>query len=209
MTTTVQYVPHSVTTRTQNGTGIARRDLDIICSLVPEGASVLDLGCGDGGLLVRLMAEKRALARGIEISDLQVRTCIARGLTVRHGNLDEGLADYPDDSFDVVILSNTLPYLDQPRRVLLEMLRVGRSGIASFANMGYYRNRIAASLGRGIRGCELADGPRARPISLQAFRAFCGDLGLRVVRESHSAPLLPDLLADFGIFVVGRGTREE
>jgi hypothetical protein len=89
---------------------------------------------------------------------------------------------------------------------LLEMLRVGHTGIVSFANMGYYRNRIAVGLGHEVRGCELSDGPRARPISLQGFRALCPSLGLRVLREAHSRRVWPNLLADTGIFVVGRGS---
>ena len=88
-----------------------RPDLQAIADLVEPGSRVLDLGCGDGTLLKYLIKEKQILGRGIELSEAGVRTCVARGLSVVQGDLDEGLADYPDGMFDVVILSQTLPYL--------------------------------------------------------------------------------------------------
>jgi methionine biosynthesis protein MetW len=198
-----RYTP-SLNVGTALASGSWRPDLNIICRLVPEGARVLDLGCGDGLLLTRLMAEKRVLGRGVELSEHGLRQCITKGLSVRQGNLDEGLADYPDGSFDVVILSLTLPYLDQPRWVLHEMGRVGNVAIVSFANMAYWRNRVAVLLGRESIECDLKDGPRARPISLASFRRLCSELGLHVVQEAHTCAVLPDLLSDTGIFVVAR-----
>jgi methionine biosynthesis protein MetW len=119
----------------------------IIERLVPEHASVLDLGCGDGELLARLMASKAVCAQGVELSQESVIRCIERGVPVFHGNLDEGLAGFPDRSFDVVVLEETLQTLHQPLRVLDEMLRVGRRGIVSFPNFAHWSVRIELGLG--------------------------------------------------------------
>ena len=119
-----------------------RPDLLAVAGLVPDGATALDLGCGDGALLDYLRREKGARGRGIELSEAGVLACVRRGLSVRQGNLKEGLADYPDGSFDCVILAQTLQYLDDPTWVLGEMLRVGRRAIVSFPNWGYWRCRL-------------------------------------------------------------------
>jgi methionine biosynthesis protein MetW len=119
-----------------------RPDLQIIADLVPAGARALDLGCGDGELLEHLKAAKGVQGRGIERSEIGMLACVRRGLSVRQGNLQEGLADYPDDSLDCVILSQTLQFLDDPAAVLTEMTRVGRRAIVSFPNWGYWRCRL-------------------------------------------------------------------
>ena len=119
-----------------------RPDLASIAEMIPAGVSVLDLGCGEGELLEYLVRVKQAKGRGIELSETGVLACVRRGLSVRQGNLQEGLADYPDASFDYVTLAQTLPYLDDPSMILHEMLRVGRRGVISFPNLGYWRCRL-------------------------------------------------------------------
>jgi methionine biosynthesis protein MetW len=109
-----------------------RSDLLVVASLIPPGSRVLDLGCGRGELQEYLVREKGVEGRGVEISEAGVLECVRRGLSARHGNLDEGLADYPDGSFDYVILSQTLPYLADPVMILREMLRVGERAVVSF-----------------------------------------------------------------------------
>ncbi|MDX1523622.1 MAG: methionine biosynthesis protein MetW, partial [Anaerolineae bacterium] len=89
-----------------------RADLIVIADLIPPQAKVLDLGCGDGSLLEYLIYQKQIQGRGIELSEAGVLACVRRGLSVRQGDLEEGLADYPDNSFDYIILSQTLPYVD-------------------------------------------------------------------------------------------------
>lgn len=119
-----------------------RSDLQVVAEFIPSEAKVLDLGCGDGELLAFLVAQKQVKGRGIELSEAGVLACVRRGLSVRQGNLEEGLADYPNNSFDVVILSQTLPFLNHPELIVQEMLRVGHTAVISFPNWGYWRCRI-------------------------------------------------------------------
>jgi methionine biosynthesis protein MetW len=119
----------------------ARVDLLMIAEMVEPGSRVLDVGCGDGALLKLLAEAKGVDARGIELSRDGVATCVAHGLAVIQGDADADLVDYPDDSFDYVILSQTLQATRNPRRVLEQMLRVGRRAIVSFPNFGHWRIR--------------------------------------------------------------------
>ncbi len=119
-----------------------RPDLQAIADLIAPQSRVLDLGCGEGDLLYYLVRQKQVTARGIELDEANVLACVARGLTVRQGRLEEGMADYPDASFDYVILSQTLPFISEPIWVLKEMLRVGKRAVVSFPNWGYWRCRL-------------------------------------------------------------------
>ncbi len=157
-----------------------RPDLDAIIELIPPKARVLDLGCGDGELLVRLIHARQVTARGVELSEANVRACIARGLSVRQGNIEEGLADYPDGAFDYVILSQTLAYLDHPIPVVNEMLRVGKRAVISFENAGYWRTRWHSLLGRGMGGDLCSGEMRARAITLSQFEAFAACIGAQI-----------------------------
>ena len=167
-----------------------RSDLMAIADLVPVGARVLDLGCGDGALLRYLIDVKHVRGRGVELSETGVRLCVARGLSVVQGDLDAGLADYPDGQFDIVILSQTLPFLDDPALILREMLRVGRQGIVSFPNWGHWRCRLSLLLtGRMPVSHALPQpwyaSPRIRPLTIQDFADFCGSVGLRLARQVY------------------------
>jgi methionine biosynthesis protein MetW len=123
-----------------SGTG-ARVDLLMIADMVEPGSRVLDVGCGDG-MLLKLLAERKGVdARGIELSREGVANCVTRGLAVIQGDADTDLLDYPDDSFDYVILSQTIQATRNPRLVLEQMLRVGRRAIISFPNFGHWRVR--------------------------------------------------------------------
>ena len=122
---------------------LGRSDYAIIGEIVEPQTKVLDLGCGEGELLEWLASNKGVDARGVEISGAKVQKAIARGVSVFQCDIDEGLADYPDQAFDYVILSQTLQETRHPRKVLREMLRVGRRAIVAFPNFGHWRVRLS------------------------------------------------------------------
>jgi methionine biosynthesis protein MetW len=124
-----------------------RIDLQQVADLVPAGARVLDVGCGDGTLLAYLGAFKQVDGRGLELSMSRVRAAVSQGLSVIQGNLETDLKDYPTGAFDVAILSQTLQATHRPRAVLEELLRVGRRAIVSFPNFGHWRVRLSIMFG--------------------------------------------------------------
>src|SRR5215212_1448184 len=123
-----------------------RRDLLLVASMVEPGSRVLDVGCGDGALLALLRSRRGVDGRGIELSREGVSDCLAKGLPVIQGDADADLADYPDDAFDYVILSQTIQATRQPRVALEHMLRIGRRAIVSFPNFGHWRIRYEVAL---------------------------------------------------------------
>ncbi len=130
--------------------------------------------------------------RGIELSEEGVLACVRRGLSVRQGDLGEGLADYPDDSFEIVILSQTLPFLDDPARILDEMLRVGRQAIVSFPNWGSLRCRLDLLFtGRMPLAADLPqqwyESPRRQQFTITDFARFCVTIGLTIDQELYLA----------------------
>lgn len=119
-----------------------RPDLAAIAEMIPEGVRVLDVGCGDGALLEHLQRTKRVDGRGIELSQVNVNACVARGLSVVQGDADTDLAEYPSHVFDVVILSQTIQATRSPSKVLANLLRIGRHTIVSFPNFGHWKVRL-------------------------------------------------------------------
>ncbi|MBT8419458.1 MAG: methionine biosynthesis protein MetW, partial [Gammaproteobacteria bacterium] len=123
-----------------------RKDLAIISQWIVSGSRVLDLGCGDGALLVHLRDRSSVKGYGVEIDDQHITRCVAAGLNVVQGNLDEGLSNFDANSFDYVIMTQTLQAVRSPERLVLEMLRVGREGIVTFPNFGHWSARIQIDL---------------------------------------------------------------
>ncbi|MET0546761.1 MAG: methionine biosynthesis protein MetW [Caulobacterales bacterium] len=164
-----------------------RRDLETIAELTPEGARVLDVGCGEGELLELLTQRRNARAHGLELSQAGVNASVARGLSVVQGDADRDLAFYPNDAFDLVVLSQTIQATRQPRHVLSELLRIGRRVIVSFPNFAHWR--ISLSLlakGRMPRTRTLPfswyDTPNIHQCTLTDFLEMTKELGVRVDR---------------------------
>lgn len=172
--------------KAEDGTPLLRWQDRVIKSIIPEGASVLDLGCGGGELLARLIQEKGVRGQGLELDPEAVFECVERGVPVFQVDLNEGLRGFPDDSFDFVVLEETLQTLVHPREMLDEMLRVGRRGIVSFPNFGYWRIRLdLATRGRMPVSEWLPhrwyDSPNIHLFTLQDFLDWCHETGATVV----------------------------
>ncbi len=195
-----------------------RADHDVIASLVPAGARVLDLGCGDGTLLEELI-RRGADGLGVEISDEGVLACLERGVPVLQDDIDKGLDDLEDDSFDIVIMSLTLQAVHHPELVLREMSRVGRKSIVSFPNFAHWRLRtqLAAS-GRmpvsPLLPYSWYETPNIRLCSIKDFEALTHAEGLTVEsrilldeggrREGALAERSPNLLAAGAVYLLRR-----
>ena len=196
------------------GTPRRRVDYELIEELIEPGSRVLDLGCGDGQLLAELVEKRRTVARGVEIDEERVLECVNRGLAVYHGDLLEGMSFYGDRSFDTVILSQTLQQTLDPRKVLREMLRVGRRGIISFPNFGHWWVRAQLMfLGRMPRTRSLPhqwyDTPNVHLLTVKDFREFAARENARILREifltargSRLWPVCENLRASLAIFHV-------
>jgi methionine biosynthesis protein MetW len=119
-----------------------KQEFKIISDLINENSHVLDVGCGDGILMEYLVKEKKVNIRGIEISKTKVQNCIAKGLTIIEGNAEEDLKQFPDKSFDYVVLSQTLQAFLNPEKVINELLRIGKQAIVTIPNFGYWKIRL-------------------------------------------------------------------
>jgi methionine biosynthesis protein MetW len=191
---------------------LGRSDYAIIGDIVEPGARVLDLGCGEGELLEWLAQNKGVEARGVEISGAKVQRAIARGVSVYQGDIDQGLADYPDGAFDYVILSQTLQETHRPRKVLREMLRVGRRVIVAFPNFGHWRVRLSMLVSGGAPRTNLFpyewyESPNIHFLTVLDFEALAAVEGLVVERRYFLAgrqkvTLFPNLLAEVAVFQV-------
>lgn len=127
---------------------VPRADLDVIESWIPEGATVLDLGCGDGSLLARLIRNKGVTGYGVDIEDANIQASIRNGINVIQQDMEAGLAMFQDHAFDVVILSQTLQAMHNTERILQEIARVGKEGIVSFPNFGHWYHVWSIAMGR-------------------------------------------------------------
>jgi methionine biosynthesis protein MetW len=192
----------------------ARPDFAAIAAWIPQGASVLDLGCGDGSLLRFLRDTGKVRGYGIEINDANIVSCIRNNVNVIQGDLDSGLSGFETLSFDYVILSQTLQATRHTEALVREMLRVGREGIVSFPNFGYWKNRINILRGNMPVSKELPyqwyDTPNVHLCTLHDFEDFCAALKVqildrRVMSGGSEVNLLPNLLGSTAVYRFQRG----
>lgn len=200
-------------------TAEARADFDVIVNWVTPGARVLDLGCGAGELMERLVREKGAVAQGVDLHQPSVTACITRGLSIFHGDLHEGLADLRNDSFDFVVLSRTLQQVPDPDVVIRNMLRVGKKAIVSFPNFAYWRIRLHLLL-HGTLPVSPAlpyawyNTPNIRLVTIADFEKFCAEQGYAILDHvalnlgNRKRPKIVsrycDLFGEYGMFLLGR-----
>lgn len=167
---------------------LGRPDFDVIAGWIEPGHRVLDLGCGDGSLLKHLQETRGVRGVGVEIDDANILAAIRKGVNVLQGNLEKGLDEFTDQSFDHVVLSRTLQTVRHTEGVLREMLRVGREAVVSFPNFAYWKNLRAVLDGRMPVSEDLPyqwyDSPNVRFFTLLDFEALCVQMGLTIV-ERH------------------------
>jgi methionine biosynthesis protein MetW len=195
-----------------------RSDLAAIAAMVPERAHVLDVGCGDGALLEHLANTKLVDGRGLELSQTDVNACVARGLPVVQGDADTDLTDYPSGVFDVVILSDTIQSTRNPRKVLRQLLRIGRRAVVSLPNFGHWRVRLDLLFtGRMPRTAALDydwhDTPNIHLCTIADFVRLARDEGAEIERayalqaDGRATTMKPDswgpnILAERAIFLL-------
>ncbi len=191
-----------------------RPDFAAIAAWIPQGASVLDLGCGDGSLLQYLKSERDVRGYGVEISDAGIIACIQNGVNVIQNDLDSGLSDFESNSFDYVILSQTLQATRHTEPLIQEMLRVGREGIVSFPNFGYWKNRLDVLFGNMPISKELPyqwyDTPNVHLCTFHDFEELCATLKVqilerRVMTGDSQINLLPNLFGSMAAYRFQRG----
>lgn len=187
-----------------------------IVDLIEPGSHVLDLGCGEGQLLKALQQEKRAHVQGIELSPAAIQACVAKGLFVYQGDLDEGLADFNDQSVDYVILTSTLQVLHRPDFLILEAARVGKKCVISIPNFAYWRARVQLMFVGVMPRTESLpyewyNTPNIHLTTIQDFRRFCKEHGLAIIsetdlvlggEEAKRVHLNPNFFAEYAIFVL-------
>lgn len=197
-----------------NGISIDRADFAAIAHWVKPAARVLDLGCGDGALFNYLKRERDITGYGVEIDDGNVLACVKNGINVVQRNLERGLREFEDQSFDYVILSQTLQAMRNGERLIQEMLRVGCEGIVTFPNFGYWRNRLQILGGRMPLSENLPyqwfDTPNIHLCTIDDFEHFCRERGIRILERKvltggAAVGFMPNLLGALAIYHFGAG----
>jgi len=191
-----------------------KSDHQIIASIINKGAHVLDLGCGNGELLAFLMKGKKALVQGIELDENQMHECVERGLTVLQGDIESGLVDYPDKSFDFVILNQIMQQIKKADFVIQESLRVGKQVIVGFPNFAHIKARLILVF-RGKTPINEAlpyywfETPNIRFLTISDFIDYCSKKKIKIEQQyylgkSRSVHFMPNLFAQNALFVITR-----
>ncbi len=200
--------------------GTMRFDLQVIASWIEPGSRVLDLGCGNGDLLEYLKKNKQVRGTGIEFAEEKVARCIKRGLTVLQGDFRKEVCDYPPGRFDVVVLSQTLQQISDPKELLIDLLLIGKRVIVSFPNFGHWRARMQVLL-TGMTPVtdqlpyQWYNTPNIRIITIKDFNRFLHTIGVGTVREvainthhhdykGNIVRYLKNLRATYGIMMLER-----
>lgn len=200
-----------------------RFDLQIIASWIDPGSRVLDLGCGKGDLLDFLKKNKSVDGTGIEHNETKVAQCIEKGVPVLQGDINEEVMDYPDGTFDYVILSQTLQQVYEPSDLIRSLLRIGKKGIVSFPNFSYWsvRHQLLVTGYAPITKqlpYEWYDTPNIRVITIKDFRKFSKEVGFKIIKEvaintqnqdksGKIIKFMPTMFATYGIFLIGKETN--
>jgi methionine biosynthesis protein MetW len=193
---------------------IIKGDHKAILDMVEADSSVLDLGCGDGDLLELLTMKKNIRGQGIEIDEQAIYRCVAKGLSVLHGDIDTGLSEYKDKAFDYVILNQSLQQLKHVETVLFDALRVGKKVIVGFPNFAYYRARLRLFFrGRVPITASLPytwyETPNLHFLSTLDFLDYCGEKKIKIEQKVYitgdkRTVMLPNFFANIGIFLISK-----
>jgi methionine biosynthesis protein MetW len=197
---------------------VMRPDLDIIQSWITPGSRVLDLGCGDGSLLDYLKNHKQVAEIGLEIDPENIEKCLQKGVHVIQQDLNKGLQNFGSDSFDTVLLTQTLQAVRYPDIVIEEMLRIGKNCIVTFPNFGHWRSRVyLVNKGRmpvsEFMPYEWYNTPNIHFCTVRDFDAFCAERNINILtrlvvdnkhRDSWTINLLPNLLGEIAIYHISR-----
>lgn len=189
-------------------------EYQVILEWIEPHSSVLDLGCGDGELLSILVKEKKAHAQGIEIDEQAIHECVAKGLSVFQEDIDVGLSEYTDKSFDYVILSQSLQQVKRPDFVLREAVRVGKKTIVSFPNFAHYSSRFQIFFGGKVPVTpalpyEWYDTPNLHFLSITDFTEFCRKRDIKIensayIGKDRRVETFPNFFAEIGIFLLSK-----
>jgi len=197
---------------------LLRPDIKLISEWIRPGSRILDLGCGDGALLAYLRDRRQVSGYGLEIDEDKITRCIQAGINVIHTDLEAGLSDFDDDSFDYVIMTQTLQAVQHTERLLDEMLRVGREGVVTFPNFGHWKCRLQLALGGRMPVVKTLphawyNTPNIHLFTIRDFEQLCRDKGIRLLqcvvldhahRFSPGLQFLPNLLGEMALYRLGR-----
>ena len=194
---------------------LVRLDYKLIADVIEPGSKVLDLGCGDGELLQYLSKEKNAKVQGIEIDESAIYKCVEKGLSVLHSDIESGLSDYPDNTFDYLILNQSLQQVKSVDYLIEEAFRVGKKVIVGFPNFANWRARLMLFFNGRVPVTESLphkwhNTPNLRFLGIMDFVDFCRDNNYKILKsyylsEGGMVRFFPNLFAKDAIFVITRG----